>query len=206
MNLEDLELIKVVAPLLQPHHIAAIGSIANAITATFFLMLSIGLEKLYKMTKSDEVLRLLLGFLMLSISGFLGVAMFLTASLRLIASLYTSTATFAFSGLLLIFLAAEEAGEGRELSIFPLIFLFFSVDVATGVVGLLATVKSNSWARLGLALLSLSFILRGGGVLLIRFSSWSFLLLLAEILRSLSAAFLAVYYVVEVLVPGEKKV
>ena len=191
---------------MQLHHIAAIGSVTNAITATFFLILSIGLERLYKMTKSDEILRLLLGFLMLSISGFLGVVMFLTASLRLVASLYTSTATFAFSGLLLIFLATEEVERSKELSIFPLIILFFSVDIATSIVGFLATVRSSSWARLGLALFSISFILRGGGILLIRFASWPLLLLLAEILRSLSATFLAIYYVVEVLIPSEKKI
>lgn len=206
MNLEDFKLIRVVTLLLQPHHIAAIGSVTNAITATFFLILSLGLEKLYKMTKSDEILRLLLGFLMLSISGFLGVAMFLEISLRTIASLYTSTSTFAFSGLLLIFLATEKTKMSKELSLFPLVLLFFSMDVATGIVGLLASIRSRSWAQVGLLVLSISFLLRGGGIMFMRLGGTSLLLLVAEIIRSISAALLAGYYVMEVLIPSEKKV
>ncbi|BAA79562.2 hypothetical protein APE_0594.1 [Aeropyrum pernix K1] len=175
-------------------------------SAALFTLIAAVLARAYLRLGLQELAGVAWGFSLLAASSAMGAAEMLVDSPRAAVSLYVGSASLAAAGLAIILFANLESRRSiSPIQLAAPLVMAVSIDSIAGVLGLLAGYTSRGLARLGFTLIGASHLGRVVSVYLMPGKEAVALLLASELLRSLAAFIMSLYYSGRVVGSGEEE-
>ncbi len=166
---------------------------AGLASATFYLVSSISLMRLYYMLGGELWFRLSIGFALLCLSQAAMVFSLTVWDAKLSYALYSSTPALAISGFYMLW--SSRRLPGAHLAVSPLVLAPAILDLTASALALTISTGLRGYARGGFSLIALAHILRALGALAPPGLLPVILLVTAEIVRALGALIMASRYV-----------
>ncbi|MEB3861847.1 MAG: hypothetical protein GSR84_06470 [Desulfurococcales archaeon] len=179
-------------------HLGSIGgalALVEAIAAAAFTVIAYRLYIVYSRLREDPLESGLAGFTLLAASSLAMMIASLASSPRASLSIYVASSILAVGG---FYLLSPLRGMTVVIPLGGLKVLVALFDYLAGIMGFTASQTTRGPARVLLAIIALSYMVRGtsmlGGALGMGPASVALALFVGELLRAASAAALAVFY------------
>ncbi len=174
---------------------ALLGGVVLA-GAAAFLILSYRLARIAGLASSSRLALAATGFGILGVAQLLSAASYYSADTRNAYMFYVGSASFSMAGYVMI-LMASASRRAVLYAVSPALLLPSSIDVVASLLACILAYMTGGVARLGFTVLALSHVMRAiplleGGLHL--GPALSFLVLLGEVVRAVSASALALFY------------
>ncbi len=173
----------------------AILAFIELVSMIAFTIISLRLYRLYRLLKSINILRGAVCFSLLSMSQALMAFSVVSDNPRTAMALYASSSVLAAGGL--YSLAAPHQGNYGFITVGGLKLGISVLDYVAGMLGLAASYNSRGVARIFLAVIGFSYMVRGASLIANMtgvMQGYVALLVLGEIVRATSAAVFSLFY------------
>jgi hypothetical protein len=155
-----------------------------------FLYIALKLLITYRKLMVQDLLLPSTSFIFLSISQLCAALSIIYNDIRISTSFYTATASLAIVAFLVMIIQKQHS---EEMYIFtPYIALLMIPDVVAGILSTYIAIQASGYTKILLLILSSSYYLRAVSVV-VGVEITPLLLLIAELVRSISAVALAIY-------------
>ncbi|MEM2004730.1 MAG: hypothetical protein QW705_01300 [Zestosphaera sp.] len=165
-----------------------VGAVAFAYLSTLFL-------RIYVRLKSDELLAYTTSFILLALSQVCSLLSTIVSEGRLAATLYVATSSLAMAGFMVMLFPRRSS---KFYMLVPL--LVTTPDMLAGLVSTILVIRSvRGRTRSFLAILSLSYYVRGLSIVLSSAQGSLLGLLVSETLRAFAAILMSLHHMTQVL-------
>ena len=151
--------------------------------------------QLYRRVRAESLLLYTAFLLLLLIGQLCGALSIIAPDPRIAATLFVASSSFAVAGFLILLYSSLSRGE--LFMLIPLLVAF--PDMLAGALSTaIVAFSARGLTRIFLAILSLSYYIRGFGVLLTALQGFFPILLVSETVRAVAAVLLAIHHTLQV--------
>ncbi len=175
--------------------------VVELVSIAAFTYLAVLFVRVYNVFKVEDILVYIMFILFLLLSQLCGMLSIIISDSRVAAALYVATSSLAIAGFILLLTSSH---TGNTYIIMPI--LVSSPDILAGILSTLIISKHvTGKTRYFMALLSLSYYIRGVSTLLTAAQGPPLLLLVSETIRAIAAVALSLHHTAQVLIYGKKE-